>query len=324
MTFSRSLPGRGRGEGPNDSHKPIANNSGKPAWTLTPTLSLKGRGRNALSMSNRPRDLSPVVEGPQGLLMPEAIARRIEELGKSLPADFSYRRLARKSDEFRLEPGERTDVSLITTDAVDRQGEMVIPAGIDWSGYNRVVTFAHRYDQLPVGSNWWMRSRGNGLVAKTHYPQKPADWGDTPWLPSAVLHLMQQPVPTCTGKSIGFLPMNIREATRAEREARPELAGVPIIDKAAGIEYAVVPVPANPDAQMQAVAKGKALGLFDDALEALFGVAAESRSASEVGFIRAATVRDAVYREGQALTRTVRLLVQEHIREVLERALGRV
>jgi hypothetical protein len=279
-------------------------------------------------MSNRSQNgleqFAPIVEGPQGFSMPEATARRIEELGKSLPPDFSYRRLARKSDEFRLEPGERTDVSLITTDAVDRQGEMVIPSGIDWSGYNRVVTFAHRYDQLPVGSNWWMRSRGNGLVAKTHYPQKPADWGDTPWLPSAVLHLMQQPVPTCTGKSIGFLPLNIREATPAERRERPELAGVPIIDKAAGIEYAVVPVPANPDAQMQAVAKGKALGLFDDALEELIRGECEPIAPIDVSFIRVATVRSALLREGQALRHALRQQVQQHIREVLERAMGRV
>jgi hypothetical protein len=275
-------------------------------------------------MPHRAREVSPIVEGPQGLLMPEATARRIEELGKSLPPDFSYRRLARKAEEFRLEPGERTDVSLITTNAVDRQGEMVIPSGIDWSGYNRVVTFAHRYDQLPVGSNWWMRSRGNGLVAKTHYPQKPADWGDTPWLPSAVLHLMQQPVPTCTGKSIGFLPLNIREATRAEREARPELAGVPIIDKAAGIEYAVVPVPANPEAQMQAVAKGKALGLFDDALEELIRAASGIEVTEIAPFVRGATVRAALLREGQALGQTLRLQVRQHIREALEQAMGRV
>ncbi|HEX4123738.1 MAG TPA: hypothetical protein VHY37_03365 [Tepidisphaeraceae bacterium] len=273
---------------------------------------------------SRLEQFAPIVEGPHGLLMPESTARRIEELSKSLPADFAYRRLARKAEEFRLEPGERTDVSLITTDAIDRQGEMVIPSGIDWSGYNRVVTFAHRYDQLPVGSNWWMRSRGNGLIAKTHYPQKPADWGDSPWLPSAVLHLMQQPVPTCTGKSIGFLPLNIREATGSERRERPELAGVPIIDKAAGIEYAVVPVPANPDAQMQAVAKGKALGLFDDALEELICAASGVEAPGVAPFVRGATVRAALLREGQALGTRLREQVRAHIREALEQAMGRV
>ncbi len=99
-----------------------------------------------------------IVEGPQGLSMPESTARKIEELGRSVPADFVYRRIARQSDEFQFDPGERTDVSVITTDALDRDGEVVLPAGIDWSGYNRVVTFCHRYDQLPVGSNWWIRA----------------------------------------------------------------------------------------------------------------------------------------------------------------------
>ena len=274
----------------------------------------------------------PIVEGPGGHQMPEGTARRIEELAGSLPKDFTYRRIARKSDEFRLDPGERTDVSVITTDALDHDGEVVLPGGIDWSGYNRVVTFAHRYDQLPVGSNWWMRSRGNGLIAKTHYPPRPADWGDAaPWLPSAVLHLMQQPVATCTGKSIGFLPLSIREATSEERQRRPELAGVPIIDKAAGLEYAVAPVPCNPEAQMQAVAKGREIGLIDEPLAALLlgvsqikvesaapiDVKSEEIIEQNVGaFVRSATLRAALERQLARLRPEVAQQVQQQIRDV--------
>ena len=217
-----------------------------------------------------------VQHASSGFVMPEALARRIDELSRSLPRDFGYRRLARKSESFTLDPGERTDVSFITTDAVDRDGECVLPAGGDWSTYNRVVTFAHRYDQLPVGSNWWIRPKGNGLVAKTHYPDKPADWGDAPWLPSAILHLMRQMVPTCTGKSIGFLPLNVRAATSAEIEHRPELRGVRVIDRWVGVEYAVVPVPCNPEAEMQAVAKGLELGLIDEKVVRLLTEAAEA------------------------------------------------
>lgn len=219
-----------------------------------------------------------VVEGPMGLKMPESTARQIEELSKGLPRDFEYRRIAKSASEFACDPGERTDVSVITTDAIDRDGEVVLPGGIDWSGYNRIVTFAHRYDELPAGSNWWIRSKGNGLVAKTHYPNKPADWGDAPWLPSAILHLMQQPVPTCTGKSIGFMPLSIRAATPSEKAMRPELDGVPIIDKAAGIEYAVAPVPCNSDAEMQAVSKGIKDGIFDQKTADLIKGAMKSTS----------------------------------------------
>jgi hypothetical protein len=284
----------------------------------------------------------PIVEGPGGLSMPEATARHIEALAGSLPKDFVYRRIARKSEEFKLDPGERTDVSVITTDALDHDGEVVLPAGIDWSGYNRVVTFAHRYDQLPVGSNWWMRARGNGLIAKTHYPPRPADWGEAaPWLPSAVLHLMQQPVATCTGKSIGFLPLNIRSATPEERSQRPELDGVPIIDKAAGLEYAVAPVPCNPEAQMQAVAKGRELGVIDEMLgNLLLEVAgAEMRETPQIiqaekvlpvieelpeAFVRAVTLRAALERQLAHLRPEVVQQVQRQIRAIFCAATGRV
>jgi hypothetical protein len=201
-----------------------------------------------------------------GFTIPEPLAKRIDDLSRSLPKDFTYRRIARKSDEFSLDSGERTDVSFITTDALDREGQVVLPAGGDWSSYNRVVTFAHRYDQLPAGSNWWIRPKSHGLIAKTHYPHKPADWGSAPWLPSAILHFMQQPVPTCTGKSIGFLPLHIRSATPDEVARRPDLRNAQVIDRWVGIEYAVVPVPCNPEAEMQAVAKGLELGLIDDRL----------------------------------------------------------
>lgn len=218
-----------------------------------------------------------VEHAATGFHLPEAIARKIDELSRGLPRDFAYRRLARKSDEFTLEPGERTDFSFITTDSLDRDGEVVLPSGGDWSTYNRVVTFAHRYDQLPVGSNWWIRPRGNGLIAKTHYPERPRDWAAAPWLPSAVLHLMQQPVPTCTGKSIGFLPLNVRGPTPEEVAKRPELRGAKVIDRWVGVEYAVVPVPCNPDAEMQAVAKGLELGLIDEKMVRLISEAGEAR-----------------------------------------------
>ncbi len=222
----------------------------------------------------KPKPLPNVVEhAASGFLLPEATARRIDSLARGLPRDFTYRRRSAPAAELELDPGERTDVSTITTDALDRDRECVLPAGGDWSAYNRVVPFAHDYRQLPAGSCWWIKPKsgtaGSRLIAKTHYPAKPADWGDAPWLPSAVLHLLQQPVPTCTGKSIGFLPLNIREASRDEIARRPELKGVPVIDRWAGIEYSVVPVPCNPEAEMLAVAKGVEAGVFDAAVAEL-------------------------------------------------------
>lgn len=221
----------------------------------------------------------PVVEhAGTGYRIPESIARLIDEQAKVLPKDFTYRRMAAAPLEFDLPDGERTDVSFITTDAVDRDNEVVLPQGIDWRGFNGVVPPFHKYDQLPVGVCWWIRPRmagnNNGLIAKTHYPTKPADWGDgTPWLPSAVLHLMQQPIPVCTGKSIGFLPLEIRNPTAEEKGKRPEWKDKPIISKSLGLEYSVVTVPANAPSEMVAVSKALAAAKDDksvaDALELL-------------------------------------------------------
>src|SRR5436305_15264665 len=99
-----------------------------------------------------------VVEGPMGLRMPEETARAIETASKGLPADFTYRRRAKSTSKFELVPGERADVSYITTDAPDREDEVVITKGGGWDGFNKVVMWCHTYtptdgyDGLPVGS----------------------------------------------------------------------------------------------------------------------------------------------------------------------------
>lgn len=206
----------------------------------------------------------PTVEhAGTGYRMPEDMARRIDTLSHGLPAECHYRRKAIDPSSLSVAPGERTDVSTITTDQRDRDKEVVLPSGGNWDKYNRVVPLAHDYKSLPVGSNWWIRPQGDtALIAKTHYPAKPDDWGDSPWLPSAILHLMQQPVPTCTGKSIGFQPLKIRAATSQEIATHPDWSGCPVIESWIGIEYSVAPVPANPGAEMiQVAAKAvKALG----------------------------------------------------------------
>jgi len=119
-------------------------------------------------------------------------------------------------------------------------------------------------------------------------------------------------VPTCTGKSIGFVPLNVRPATSDEVARRPELRGVPMIDRWAGVEYAVVPVPCNPEAEMQAVAKGMELGMIDDALRDLIAESApapmRATAGSRVKFSR----------------ERIRALVLGHMQEALASMCGRV
>lgn len=210
-----------------------------------------------------------VVEGPMGLKMPERLARAIEDRAKTLPADFTYRRRSFAAKQESSDADDRTEVSVISSDAVDRDIECVLPAGGDWSTFNKCVPFCHDYSALPVGYSHWIRATGRTLKAKTQYPLKPDDWDGQPWLPSAIWHLMNQPVPMMGDKSIGFLPLNVRGATAEEKAKRPELEGVPVIDKWVGLEYSVVLIGANQDARIEAIAKCLKDGSIDSRLSDL-------------------------------------------------------
>lgn len=225
-----------------------------------------------------PKQLKIVTEATTGLKMEESAARRLGEAMKTAPREARYRRIALPSAEFNLEEKSRTDVSMITSDAVDRDREVVIPSGMDAAGYNGVVTFAHMYDALPVGRCLWIKPKGNGLLAKTQYAPKPEGWKDD-WFPDAILSLMGMDPPACTGKSIGFISQSWHEPTVEEIKARPELAEAwRIIDRWTLIEYAVAPVPCNPEAEMVSVAKSlkvsdATIKLIADAAKLLSGPA---------------------------------------------------
>jgi hypothetical protein len=206
-----------------------------------------------------------VVEGPMGLRMPESIARKIEAVRKSLPRDFTYRRHAITAKSFQPDAADsRAEVSYITTDAVDRDEEVYLPAGGDWSTFNKSVMWCHTYVPengwcgLPVGSCLWMKNvptnEFNGTLAKTRYSNRPEDW-QGPWLPDAIIAMQRSDPPACTGKSIGVQPLNVRDATNEELRRHPEWRGLPIIDKWMGLEYSACPIPVNQTCEMQAVSK---------------------------------------------------------------------
>lgn len=215
------------------------------------------------------------TEGPLGLPMADGMAREIEGLLKGLNSDCRALvekaggplRIKRSPEKFELLPGERADVSLVTTDSVDRDKEVVLPRGGDWKSWLKgggVVTWAHDYSALPVGRGLWIKAveePANGWLAKTRYTPRPEGWPSTEgWFPDAVFHFVQEGI---RGKSIGFIPTDVSRPTEDEIVKRPELAAVSwVIRKWIGLEYAVAPVQSNPDAVVIGVSKAKAKGLF--------------------------------------------------------------
>lgn len=218
-----------------------------------------------------PKKLTYVESAASGLKMEEGAARALDAAVKEAPADAQYQRRAVADVIDSMDVGQREEVSIINTDALDRQREVVLPSGMDVRNYNGVVTFAHSYDELPVGRALWVKQTAKGVVAKTRYATRPPDWTDE-WMPDAIVHMLSQDPPMCTGKSIGFLPMSWREVNEEDVRARPELIDCyAICDKWKLIEYAVAPVPCNPEAEL--IQMGKSKGIGEGAIRKLFEVA---------------------------------------------------
>jgi phage head maturation protease len=190
------------------------------------------------------------VEGPFGLPFKEEIARQVEATLKAHPNKGDAILKLSGSADVTVE-NDRMEVSKITTEAVDRDREVVVAKGIDLTAFqsNPVVLLNHDWQSLPLGKALWVKSHGAGLTAKTQYAKRPAEHGGE-WLPDSVYSLIKQDM--LPGKSIGFIPLEARPPEKAEIAARPELKDVRrIIPKSILLEYSVVGVPSNPEALVQ-------------------------------------------------------------------------
>lgn len=197
-----------------------------------------------------------LIEGVFGIPMKEEVARAVEALMKTLPKECRKYRKTVALPHVELVSGERADISTISTDSLDRDGEVVFPSGIDTKHFmkNPAVYFAHRTDELPVGRAQWIKLVGQDLKSKTVYANRPKEWEGS-WFPDAVWAMVQQEI--LKGKSIGFLATKIRSPTSEEIGNRPEWKNCnAIIENCLLLEYSVAPLPANQDALVDAVAKG--------------------------------------------------------------------
>jgi hypothetical protein len=149
------------------------------------------------------------AEGPLGFPLTDKQAFALDALLKALPKDdaFRYRKALVAQGPSEVLPGERSDVSWISTEAPDRTREVVVARGMNESQYklNPIVTMQHAYQLPPVGRSLWRKvvkdGDRRGVKAKTQYPPRPADWQGT-WPADAAFALVQADL--LRGKSIGF------------------------------------------------------------------------------------------------------------------------
>src|SRR5579871_4569668 len=153
------------------------------------------------------------VEGPLGFPMSDRAAVALDTLLKSLPRtpEHEYRHLVTTKAPTEINPGERSDVSWISSESPDRTREVVIAKGMNDSQFagNPIVTLGHAYSLPPVGKSLWRKrvrdGQRIGIKAKTAYPARPETWpAQDAWPPDQVFALIQAGL--LQGKSIGFLP----------------------------------------------------------------------------------------------------------------------
>lgn len=137
---------------------------------------------------------------------------------------------------------------LISTDGIDRMGDIVVPDGVDLRNYrkNPVILFAHDYSIPPIGSAMWVKKVDNGLLAKPRFASTQ----------------LAQDIKTLYDEghmrawSIGFM---VREWEPIDKVNDPQGWKGRRFTKTELLEFSAVPVPANPEALSLALAKGLAV-----------------------------------------------------------------
>src|SRR5262245_43917844 len=195
-------------------------------------------------------------EGPLGIPCLDWQARALDDVLRSLPKDELHAPghliVAKATTE--LLPGERADVSWISTEDPDRLRDVVLAGGMNDEHFklNPVVTLQHAYWMPPVGRSLWRRrvkdGPRTGIKAKTLYPSRPESWpAGASWPPDFAFPLVQSGL--LCGKSIGFLPTKVRTPTDEELTRWPELRQVQrIVEEWILLEYACVYLPAQQNA----------------------------------------------------------------------------
>jgi antitoxin component of MazEF toxin-antitoxin module len=220
-----------------------------------------------------------LIKSSIGLQATDEMCFAIDAAMKSIPADamdryktaiggqdvagYARRVVTPKGMDFAA--GEQSDVSIITSEAIDHDEECVLAGGLNFDVFNKnpTVPWCHDYEQPPVGRALWVAKAktetGPAWKAKTRYTPMP-EGHQGEWFPSIVFHFVKEG--DIKGKSIGFIPTSIRKPTEEEKSLRPALKDLGyIIDKSLVLEYSVCPLGCNPEALVDSVGKMKSKGL---------------------------------------------------------------
>jgi len=158
--------------------------------------------------------------------------------------------------EVKVVEGERALNVTISTNAVDRSGDIVEPNGGKFVNFkkNPVVLMAHDYSGLPIGKASDLKKTENGITAKVTFPEE----GTYP-LADTVYNMYKQKF--MRAWSIGFIPTKSEEIK--DEEGKKNITGYRFLNWEL-LEFSACSVPANPEALTNMISKGIDIGLLKE------------------------------------------------------------
>ena len=151
--------------------------------------------------------------------------------------------------QVKAEGGEREVAFTISTGAVDRQNDTISVDGWELDNFRRAgaILWAHRADELPIAKPTFVDAKGGALKARAVF--EPGVYA----LSDLVYTMLMRGWLRAT--SVGFRPL--------EYAINEERGGLDFL-KQELLEFSVVPIPANPEALMEAKAAGVDLSPLKD------------------------------------------------------------
>ena len=145
-------------------------------------------------------------------------------------------------------PGKREIIACISTTAVDRQNEVVLPTGMLRKNHAGMTVFYNHDTTRPIGVTQWIKPHNGRILAKFRCTDK------TPFARD-IFALAQDGV--LRTYSIGFRSLESSPPTAAELREHPDWAEALRVHRSWELlEFSLVGVPANPEALMLAISKG--------------------------------------------------------------------
>jgi|GEM_PF-1364661 len=192
--------------------------------------------------------------GPLGFPMQEKDARELEEMLDT--GEWSHCTI-RKSEMDGVFPGERSDISVISDDTIDKDGDVIDPKSVSFERFrqNPVVAYNHMYDIPPIGKSLWQKLvGGNTWKAKTQYISRPETHPrEAAWLPDSIFHMIQSG--SMRGKSLGGA-VKWRGVTEEDVATHPTWKSARrVSEKVVVYEYSACPLAVNNNTVVEEVSK---------------------------------------------------------------------